>query len=392
MAKDDKRMLKKGDMFSLVNHGTCDRDTKPDLRPFAAWTFSVKNETASVVPDSTRSKTAPLDDDTCEGRTVTPEWVAERWDTRTVLGRGNFSEVHLGLKVKDHINDDQKYAVKVIDIKTFIMFQNKRESHLDLTSEAKALKALQHDGIIRIYDFFQTEEKFYLIMEYVPAGDLLRSIVDDGCFSEYQARRFFRQLCEAVEYLHKQDFIHRDLKPDNILLTTRDRDNMKMKIADFGLARKTLKTRDCQTFCGTPQYFAPEVINTFKEKDSGMSAGYDKPADMWSLGVILYIMLSGVPPFEEDDLYEQILEGKYEFDVDEWNPISIEAKGLVRKLMTVNPKERLTISQALEYIQKRWLMAREPASPQRRPKVLEQLGEVRTAKRRRTGDGFEGTD
>merc|ERR1712150_257932 len=173
-------------------------------------------------------------------------------------------------------------------------------------------------------------------------------ILENGLFSEAQARALFKELCAAVLYLHEKDIVHRDLKPENILLTSKDREAMHFKIADFGLARKTIKTNDCKTFCGTPHYFAPEVIHTLQKNGSDEAAGYDKQADMWSLGVIFYIMLSGIPPFEEEGLYEQILEGKYEFDVPEWTYITPEAKGLVKRLMTVNPKDRLNIFQALK--------------------------------------------
>merc|ERR1712048_201239 len=190
-------------------------------------------------------------------------------------------------------------------------------------------------------------------MEFVEGGDLLQCIVKDGCLTESQAQRLFKDLCEAVGYLHARNIIHRDLKPENILLTSRDRASMRIKIGDFGLARKNYRSRDCRTFCGTPHYFAPEVINTFKGKDDqdvgGGKVGYGKQADMWSLGVILYILLSGNPPFEDDGLYEQILEGKYEFDVDEWTTVSAEAKSFVRRLMTVNPKDRFTIEESLRH-------------------------------------------
>merc|ERR1719394_1741224 len=137
---------------------------------------------------------------------------------------------------------------------------------------------------------------------------------------------------------------------------------MKPKLADFGLARMNTKTKDCKTFCGTPHYFAPEVIHTFRERDAGQPGGYGKQADMWSLGVILYIMLSGIPPFEEEGLYEQIIDGRYEFDVSEWDQVSPESKELVRQLMHVDPKGRLNIQDTLDH---KWFSAEE-AMPQKR--------------------------
>lgn len=276
---------------------------------------------------------------------VTEDWLKRNWDVNHVLGSGNFSEVRLGVDVKK----GEKFAVKIIDKKKFWQFQSKRDSQLSLSDEADVLKCLNHRNIVKCFEWFQTEVQLYLVMELVGGGDLLQCILEHGRFSERQARRLFKQLCDAVCYLHMEmNIVHRDLKPENILLASKDRNTMIPKIADFGLARKNMKSRDCRTFCGTPHYFAPEVISTFRDKDSCQKAGYGKQADMWSLGVILYILLSGIPPFEEEGLYEQITEGRYEFDVAEWTTVSQEAKDLVRSLMTVNPKVRLTIQQALE--------------------------------------------
>jgi serine/threonine protein kinase len=374
MNKGETKSLQHGDSISIGVF--VDEKTKKMTQPIASYVFQVADESraaidAPVVADipvterrdasNTTSADASL---ACSGKShyVTEQWVRDHWDTRTVLGRGNFSEVSLGV----HVQRGDKRAVKIIDKKKFLAFQNKRESQLTLRSEADVLVNLNHAGIVGFIEWFETDTHLYLIMELLEGGDLLQCILEHGHFSETAARRVFRELCEAVRYLHTNNVVHRDLKPENLLLTTRERDHMHLKIADFGLARKTMKSRDCRTFCGTPHYFAPEVIHTFRDKETP-AAGYDKQADMWSLGVILYIMLSGMPPFEEEGLYEQILEGKYEFDVREWTTVSPEAKQLVQGLMTVKPKDRLTIEQALEH---RWFRFAGPgscASPARRP-------------------------
>jgi len=311
-------------------------------------------------------------------RLVTEEWVTTNWDIRTVLGSGNFSEVRLGVQVAS----SQKYAVKVIDKKRFHQFQNKRESQLSLQSEAEMIMRLNNPGIIKFHEWFETRDKLFIAMEFVEGGDLLQFILDHQAFSETTARRIFREIVEAVRYLHDKNVVHRDLKPENILLTSKVVETMHPKLADFGLARMNMKTKDCKTFCGTPHYFAPEVIHTFRERDAGQPGGYGKQADMWSLGVILYIMLSGIPPFEEDGLYEQIIDGRYEFDVSEWDQVSPEAKELVRQLMCVDPKGRLTIHQTLAH---KWFTLEEG------PEVLER--EDPLAKRRRTDCGeFIGAD
>jgi pSer/pThr/pTyr-binding forkhead associated (FHA) protein len=372
MNKGDTRSLQNGDEISLCCYG---RSTEE--KPFAVYSFrtgaefggqaSTSTATSTTAPvggtaaASLASSSAPreLTGSVTGSRLVTEQWVQERWDARVVLGSGNFSEVRLGVQIRD----SAKRAVKVIDKKKFLQFQNKRESHLSLTSEANVLTGLDHPGIVKAYDWFETEQSLYLVMELLEGGDLLQCIVEGGCFAENRARQLFRQLCEAIAYLHEKDIVHRDLKPENILLTSKDRDTMCLKLADFGLARKNMKSRDCRTFCGTPHYFAPEVINTFRFRDESDSTGYGKPCDMWSLGVILYILLSGIPPFEDDDLYKQILEGKYEFDVSEWTSVTPEAKELVKKLMTVNPKDRLTIHQALEHKWFRFSVTVAPSSP-----------------------------
>jgi len=374
LSKNDTRVLQNGDTVSLCVKADEPRHEDEQMRTFAAWVFRVVDHAAVEASAKVGAE--------ADKHFLTEAQVKDRWDTRTVIGSGNFSEVRLGLRVKT----GESFAVKVIDIKKFQTFQNKRESHLSLSSEAEVLTSLQNTGIVQFYEWFQTTEKLYLVMEYMRGGDLLQCILEQGCFSELQARRLFRQLCEAVRYLHHKGFVHRDLKPENILLTTKDRDSMHMKIADFGLARKTMKSRDCGTFCGTPHYFAPEVINTFRDKNTGVRTGYDKQADMWSLGVILYIMLSGIPPFEEEGLYEQILEGKYEFDVSEWISITPEAKELVRSLMTVNPKSRKTIDQALEHINERWIVRSVSPDERRKLSPSPNRAEVQAAKRRRTNE------
>jgi len=388
MQKGDTRALRHGDELSLCVSPYAVGDQKP----FAAYIFRVADhEGGSGRPPSGAEAEAKSRGDAgtvatvsvgqttaASRRRVTEEWVRETWDTRTVLGSGNFSEVRLGV----HVRRGEKCAVKVIDVKKFLQFQCKRESQLSLSSEAELLTSLQHPGIVRFYEWFQTDVHLYLIMELMEGGDLLQSILEDGHFAELQARQLFQEVCEAVRYLHAKNVVHRDLKPENILLTSKDREDMHPKIADFGLARKNMQSRDCKTFCGTPHYFAPEVINTFRDRELGQSVGYGKTVDMWSLGVILYILLSGIPPFEEEGLYEQILDGKYEFDVREWTTVSPEAKQLVRGLMTVNPKERLTIEQAFQI---RWL--RLASGPQRSAEREVPAGGEPAAKKLRADDG-----
>jgi len=384
MQKGDTRQLQHGDAVSLCVHAHC-----KEVLPFAAYIFRVTDHDSQgsngggasgegATSPARSVEKAALSTDSCDGsgstmsvsgglHVKTEQWVRENWDCRTLLGSGNFSQVRLGVDVRK----GDKRAVKVMDKSKFDQFKTKRESHLSLSSEADVLKELDHYGLIKFYEWFETETHLYLITELMEGGDLLQNILAHGCLTEAQSQRLFVTLCEAVNYLHGKHIVHRDLKPENILLTGRDRETMIPKIADFGLARKNMKSKDCKTFCGTPHYFAPEVIKTCRSHEDGQNSGYGKQADMWSLGVILYIMLSGIPPFDDDGLYEQITEGKFEFDGTEWTTVTHEAKELVNKLMTVNPKARLTIQEALAHP---WL-------------TMPCLGEEPPAKRPRTCTG-----
>jgi len=416
MAKGDTRALHHGDAISVCVHHAGKASLPKDQQPFAAYIFRLadhgsdpsaelgvsigKNgemltstEVVAAQPgvpspgtEAQRVRAAMLAAAERSSRLVTEQWVLDNWDMRTTLGSGNFSEVRLGVQVKKP--GSEKCAVKVIDKKKFFQFQSKRESQLSLQSEAEMLMGLEHPGIIRFFEWFETEDKLFIAMEFLEGGDLLQFILEKGCFSEASARRLFREIAGAVKYLHDRNIVHRDLKPENILLTSKVVNHMQPKLADFGLARMNMKTKDCKTFCGTPHYFAPEVIHTFRDRDQGQPGGYGKQADMWSLGVILYIMLSGIPPFEEEGLYEQILDGKYEFDVSEWDQVSPEAKELVRQLMTVNPKGRLTIQQTV--IHKWFMLEDRPSSPD--PMQMDDRPVEAAAKRRRTDDWAMGVD
>ncbi len=159
------------------------------------------------------------------------------------------------------------------------------------------------------------------------------------------ARIIFKQLVEAVKYMHDKQIVHRDLKLENMLLAKQN-DIRTIKIADFGLAKKYGQAA-LSTICGTPQYVAPEVI-----KGGDTPYTYGKECDLWSCGVILFILLGGYPPFYDESeprLFRKIREGKPDYDDPVWKEVSPEAKDLLDKLLNVNPKERLTVEKALAH-------------------------------------------
>jgi len=378
LRKGDTRALQHGDEISLCMHARESRE-----QPFAAYIFRILGHKASLREEPILEAVAavprprPATKQAGE-RTVSEQWVRENWDMRESLGKGYFSEVWLGIEVVT----GARRAVKAVDKAKFQTFQTRHGSELCLSSEAETVMGLSHPGIVSVYDWFETPSHLFLVMELLEGGDLLDAVVRRGHLPEAEARRLFRELCGAVAFLHSEGVVHRDIKPENILLTAEGRP----KLADFGLARSGPQAQDCRTFCGTPSYFAPEVIGTYRERLGGQPATYGKAVDMWGLGVVLYIMLSGVPPFNDDNggLYEQITWGRYEFDVPVWNDVTPEAKRLVKQLMTVDPHERLTVEQALTHP---WLQQPDCEADAASPRAA---GEAAPPKRRRTMDDTPG--
>jgi calcium/calmodulin-dependent protein kinase I len=228
----------------------------------------------------------------------------------------------------------ERCAIKIIDKS---LCKNKPEM---LTNEVDILLRVQHQNIIALRDIFDTPDKMMLCMELVTGGELFDRIVEREQFNETEAKEVMRQLFSAMAYLHNVGIVHRDLKPENLLLSS-EKDNV-IKIADFGLS-KIYTEEMMSTACGTPGYVAPEILEC---------AGYTKQIDMWSCGVIMYILLCGYPPFyNESDavLFETIMAGSYEFHSPYWDNISTEAKDLIKKLLVVNPTERITAKQALKH-------------------------------------------
>ncbi|CAJ1366097.1 unnamed protein product [Effrenium voratum] len=169
--------------------------------------------------------------------------------------------------------------------------------------EAELMQRLDHPNIVKLLRLMEDEERLCLVIEYVPGGDMLQDILRQGRFQESHGQRLLRQLASAMSFVHSRNIVHRDLKPENILLTSSDRERTDAKITDFGISRLTMGSQDCQTYLGSRDYRAPEVVrmgmgNRKRRTEAEECAGYGKPADMWSLGVVLYVMLSGERAFD----------------------------------------------------------------------------------------------
>uniref|UniRef100_A0A9J7XAG4 Checkpoint kinase 2 n=2 Tax=Cyprinus carpio TaxID=7962 RepID=A0A9J7XAG4_CYPCA len=212
--------------------------------------------------------------------------------------------------------------------------------------EIEILKKIDHPCLIKTEDFYQTEDSYYIVLEYVEGGELFGRIKAKKQLEEEIAKLYFYQMLRAVEYLHNNGIIHRDLKPENVLLTSHD-DICLIKITDFNQSKILEESSLMKTLCGTPTYLAPEVFT------HAATVGYTKAVDYWSLGVLLFICLGGYPPFNPEcstmSVREQIINGHYRFIPSQWKKVSNEAKDLIKKLLVVDPEKRLSVEEALAH-------------------------------------------
>ncbi len=232
--------------------------------------------------------------------------------------------------------------MKIIKIKSS---EEQTTNSKDTIKQINILKTLDHPNIIKIYEFYSTEKYIYIINELCTGGELFNRIVEVKYFSESTACFIMRQLLSAVAYCHEKGVIHRDLKPENILIENsedKNKEYFNIKIIDFGTC-EILKNKKLTEKIGTSFYIAPEVLKN----------GYNEKCDLWSCGVILYILLFGSPPFygkNEKETFQKILDGNVSFKHKLWSKISEEAKNLVTKLLEVDPNKRLSAAQALEHV------------------------------------------
>ncbi|KAK0411351.1 hypothetical protein QR680_005612 [Steinernema hermaphroditum] len=237
------------------------------------------------------------------------------------IGKGNFAKV----KLAKHVPTGLEVAIKIID-KTAL----NPSSLQKLYREVKIMKQLDHPNIVKLYQVMETDQTLYLVMEYASGGEVFDYLVAHGRMKEKEARAKFRQIVSAVQYLHQKNIIHRDLKAENLLLDG----DMNIKIADFGFSNHFFVGNKLDTFCGSPPYAAPELFQGKK---------YDGPeVDVWSLGVILYTLVSGSLPFDGQnlkELRERVLRGKYRIPF----YMSTDCENLLKKFLVLNPARRGTL-------------------------------------------------
>ncbi|KAI7845929.1 hypothetical protein COHA_000475 [Chlorella ohadii] len=271
------------------------------------------------------------------------------YDLGGVLGEGGYSTV----RVATHRETGEQFACKVITLPKAGRGNDdctvpSRES---VMKEIDALLDLDHPNVVGLKEYFVDQSKVYLITELLRGGALLEAVLEKGHYSEADARAVFRQLILAIQYLHSQGVVHRDVKLDNLLLVSPG-DISHIKIADFGFAKKLHSGQGSamQTVCGTSGYIAPEVIQVAMLPSGDVRSTWDQKQQHY--GVVLYMLLAGSPPFfdaSEPRLLRSIMHAKYDFDTEAWEPVSGEAKDLIRKLLVVDPAQRLTCEQVLQH-------------------------------------------
>ncbi|KAI3926889.1 hypothetical protein MKX01_032804 [Papaver californicum] len=246
------------------------------------------------------------------------------------IGEGTFAKV----KFAKNSETGEPVAIKILDKEKVL----KHKMSEQIRREISTMKLIQHPNVVRLFEVMGSKTKIFIVLEFITGGELFDKIVNHGRMVEDEARRYFQQLINAVDYCHSRGVYHRDLKPENLLLDVYG----NLKISDFGLSAISQHVQDdglLHTTCGTPNYVAPEVLN---------DRGYDgAKADLWSCGVILFVLLSGYLPFDDSNLmnlYKKI--SVAEFTCPPW--LSFDARKLITRILDPNPETRIIIPELLE--------------------------------------------
>lgn len=274
-----------------------------------------------------------------------PIEIQSRFSLGQIIGDGNFAVV---IKLKDKLNCEHDYALKIIDKSKC----KGKEHYID--AEVRVMKKLKHQHIISLLMDIDTMPYMYLVLELVHGGDLFDAITRVTRFSEQQSRIMLKHLASALAYLHSMSIVHRDVKPENLLVELDNDGNVIMlKLADFGLACEVVEP--LFAVCGTPTYVAPEIL---------METGYGLKIDVWAAGIILYILLCGFPPFvspdnQQEPLFDAILSGIFEFPEPFWNGIGESVRDLINNMLQSDPELRFSSEDILDHY---WLASDDDVS------------------------------
>ncbi|XP_047250410.1 CBL-interacting serine/threonine-protein kinase 3 isoform X2 [Capsicum annuum] len=253
-----------------------------------------------------------------------------KYEVGRTIGEGTFAKV----KFARNSETEESVAIKILDKDKVL----KHKMAEQIKREIATMKLIRHPHVVQLYEVMGSKTKIFIVLEFVTGGELFDKIVNHGRMREEEARKYFQQLINAVDYCHSRGVYHRDLKPENLLLDAAG----DLKVSDFGLSALSQQVRDdglLHTTCGTPNYVAPEVLN---------DRGYDgATADLWSCGVILFVLLAGYLPFDDSNLmnlYNKITAA--EFTCPPW--ISFSAMKLITRILDPNPTTRITVPEILE--------------------------------------------
>jgi len=271
------------------------------------------------------------------GRPTRTSDMTDKFKVKEKLGRGAFATVRRAIRK----SDGKAFALKCVRKKGMDEYNRKA-----LESEVNIMLRLQHENIVTLHELFDTPNHLHMIIDLLSGGELFDRIVEKGHFSEKNAANIIKQITNSLDYLHSNNIVHRDLKPENLLYV--DKEGDRIMLVDFGLAKQIKGGGALSTPCGSPAYVAPEVLER---------KPYGAEVDWWSLGVILYILLCGFPPFHDEHnnlkrLYKKIKKGNFQFVSPYWDTISDEAKDLVKNLLNTDPKERFAAKEVLAH---QWL-------------------------------------
>jgi serine/threonine protein kinase len=245
------------------------------------------------------------------------------WETLKIVGTGSFGKVKLAKHKKEKIYR----AIKMLQKSEILKL--KQVDHI--YSEYTLLQEIEHQFIVNLKGFTQDKKYIHLVLEYIPGGELFTVLRQVGMFPLSQAKFYAAQIIVVFDYLHSKNIIYRDLKPENILINI----DGYLKVTDFGFAKRV--DGKTYTICGTPEYLAPEII---------LNKGHSKPVDWWTLGVLLYEMVVGVDPFNDDDpmgVYQKIIKGSVKFpkDIDRYLNITFsDVKSLLKHLLVADVSKR----------------------------------------------------
>ena len=251
------------------------------------------------------------------------------------MGEGSFATVY---RVQNRITDSVR-AMKIIKKNTGVSAQDDQE----ILNEINILRTLDHPNILKIFEFYSNKESYSIVTELCLGGELFQEIIDRGPFTENYSAYVMFQIFSAINYCHNMHIVHRDLKPENILIVDRDKNNYpRIKICDFGTSKMFEKGAIQKKLVGSSYYIAPEVLKKH----------YDEKCDIWSCGVILYILLSGRPPFggeNDKEIMDRVSTGKYDLQSSPFNKVSKSCIDLIQKLLVMDPKKRINSQEALSH-------------------------------------------